>query len=63
MIFPCSSCGYKLWSVERDVDGRFVRVHFDGENTSETYAQQVTHCPRCNKWLQKPAAEETHHLP
>lgn len=62
MIFPCYSCGYKLWSVEREVEGRFERVYFDGENTSETYAQRVTNCPRCDRRLQRPA-EEARHLP
>src|SRR5215218_1610957 len=45
MITPCQSCGHKLWSVEREVKGWLVRVHFDGEETSETYADQVTCCP------------------
>jgi DNA-directed RNA polymerase subunit RPC12/RpoP len=61
MITPCSSCGYKLWSVERDVKGWLVQVYFDGEETSETYADQVTRCPRCGKWLEEPASIEAWH--
>lgn len=58
MITPCSSCGHKLWSVDRDVDGQRVRVHFDGEDTSETYAAPVTRCPGCGKWLTDPNFKE-----
>ncbi len=62
MITPCESCGHKLWSVERDVKGWLVRVHFDGEETSETYAEQVTRCPGCGKWLVEPAYVEAWRL-
>jgi hypothetical protein len=58
MITPCRSCGHKLWSVERDVKGWLVRVRFDGEETSETYADQVTRCPSCGKWLVEPVSVE-----
>jgi uncharacterized protein with PIN domain len=27
--------------------------YFDGEETNETYAEQVTRCPECGKWLVK----------
>jgi len=30
-----------------------VRIHFDGEETSETYAEQVTHCPGCGTPLDR----------
>ena len=58
MITPCGSCAYKLWSVEREVKGWPVRVYFDGEQTSETYADQVTRCPGCGKWLVELAFKE-----
>jgi hypothetical protein len=58
MITPCSSCGHKLWSVDRYVRGLFVRIHFDGEETSETYAEQVTRCPGCGKWFAEPPSRE-----
>lgn len=54
MITSCSSCGHKVWSVNRDVQGWLVRVYFDGEETSETYAEQVTSCPACGRWLVDP---------
>jgi hypothetical protein len=62
MITPCSSCGHKLWLVDREVKGWLVRVHFDGEETSETYADQVTSCPECGKWLVEPAYKEVWRL-
>jgi hypothetical protein len=58
MITPCGSCGHKLWSVDRDVKGLLVRIHFDGEETSETYAERVTCCPGCGKWLIEPVSRE-----
>ena len=58
MIVPCGSCSHKLWWVDREVDGWMVRIHFDGEETSETYAEQVTRCPGCGKWLIEPASAE-----
>ena len=62
MITPCRSCGHKLWSVEREVKGWLVRVHFDGEETSESYADLVTRCPGCGKWLVEPAYVEAWRL-
>ncbi len=51
MIIPCISCGHKLWSVDREIHGRLIQVHFDREDTSETYAEQVTLCPGCGRFL------------
>ena len=59
MITPCGSCGHKVWSVPRDVDGRLVQVHFDGEETSPTYAAPLTRCPGCGKSLAGPTLEGT----
>ena len=59
MIAPCISCGHRVWSVPRDMDGRLVQVHFDGEETSETYAAPVTLCPGCGRSLAGPTLEGT----
>ena len=55
---PRGSCGHKLWSVVRKVDEWVVKVSFDGEESSETYADQVTRCPGCGRWLVEPAVRE-----
>jgi hypothetical protein len=58
MITSCESCGHKLWSVVRKVDKWELRLHFDGEESSETYADHITSCPGCGKWLAEPAVWE-----
>jgi hypothetical protein len=58
MITSCESCGHKLWSVVRKVDEWVLRVHFDGVESSETYADQITSCPGCGKWLAESAVWE-----
>ena len=47
-------CGHKIWSeswVELWREGGHSRraVFFDDEETSETYAEQITRCPGCGK--------------
>jgi hypothetical protein len=34
-------------------------VFFDDEKTSETYAEQLTHCPGCGRSLERKALRET----
>jgi hypothetical protein len=40
-------CGHKLWSEFWWDESQHKWVFFDDEPTSETYSQQVTHCPEC----------------
>lgn len=51
-------CEYELWSVEREVNGWLVRIHYDAEKESDTYAEQVVRCPGCGKWLVEPVRQE-----
>jgi ribosomal protein L32 len=47
MITSCQSCGHKLWSEERNVDGIRFMLYFDVDDRSDTYAEHVTECPSC----------------
>ena len=41
------NCAHKIWCEVR-YDEDFVHlIIFDDEGTSETYAEQITHCPGC----------------
>ena len=46
----------------RKVDEWELRLHFDGEESSETYADQITSCPGCGKLLAEPAVWEYYGL-
>ena len=37
----------------------FRWVFFDDEKTSETYAEQLTHCPECGRSLERKALRAT----
>jgi hypothetical protein len=42
-------CGYEIW-CETFVEENLVRlVFFDDVESSETYAEQITQCPRCGR--------------
>jgi hypothetical protein len=57
MLVPCTECGHPLWSeVRRAGTFRFV-AHFDDEERSETYAEQVRSCPGCGEGLSRQALE------
>ena len=47
LIFYCG-CGHRIWGEARHkAEGWVSFVFLDGEETSETYTQQMTRCPEC----------------
>ena len=48
---PCE-CGYELQCTVQS-EGEFLDklVFIDAEESSETYAEQVSRCPGCQEWL------------
>jgi hypothetical protein len=44
--------------VVRKVDEWVLRFHFDSTESSETYADRITSCPGCGKWLAESAVWE-----
>jgi hypothetical protein len=49
---PCGQ-GHELWGEFWWIEGEYQWVFFDDLETSETYAEQVTHCPECGKELER----------
>ncbi len=47
---PCPG-RHKLWGEFWWVEGKHQWVFFDDLETSETYAEQVEHCPACGRRL------------
>ena len=41
------SCSHKIWCEVRYEADLVILIFFDDEETSETYAEQITHCPGC----------------
>ncbi len=41
------SCAHKIWCEVRYEADLVILIFFDDEETSETYAEQITHCPGC----------------
>ncbi len=51
MVVPCPRCGHLLWTEVRSLGAfRFI-VYFDDEVHSESYAEHVRSCPKCDVWL------------
>jgi hypothetical protein len=44
-------CKHKLWSEFWWNGSKHIWVFFDDEQTSETYAEQITRCPECGMQL------------
>ncbi len=44
---------HKIWGEFWWVGGEYQWIFFDDSNTSETYAEQVTHCPTCGRSLER----------
>jgi hypothetical protein len=44
---------HKIWGEFWWVGGEYRWIFFDDSNTSETYAEQVTHCPACGRPLER----------
>lgn len=49
---PCDQ-GCELWGEFWWIEGEYRWVFFDDLETSETYAEQVTHCPECGRELDR----------
>jgi hypothetical protein len=49
---PCEQ-RHKLWGEFWWVGGRYRWIFFDDRESSETYSEQVTHCPACGRVLER----------
>jgi hypothetical protein len=49
---PCPE-RHKLWGEFWWVEGKYRWVFFDDLETSETYTEQVEHCPACGRRLER----------
>ena len=49
----CVRGGGDLWGEFWWVGREYKWVFFDDDNTSETYTEQVTHCPGCGRLLDR----------
>jgi len=58
LVCPCARGG-DLWGEFWWVDGEHKWVFFDDDNTSETYTEQITHCPRCGRPLDRKTLKAT----
>jgi hypothetical protein len=52
MYCPCKAA-HKLWGELWWIEGELRRVFFDDLQSSETYAEQVEHCPACGRRLER----------
>ena len=51
--------GTNLWGEFWWIEGEHRWVFFDDEKTSETYADQLTHCPECCRLLKRKGLRAT----
>ena len=51
--------GTNLWGEFWWIEGEHRWVFFDDEKTSETHAEQLTHCPGCGRSLERKALRAT----
>src|SRR5829696_3578185 len=51
--------GTNLWGEFWWIEGEHRGVFFEDEKTSETYAEQLTHCPECGRSLERKALRAT----
>ncbi len=49
---PCPG-RHKLWGEFWCIGGEYQWIFFDDRESSETYAEQVTHCPTCGRPLER----------
>jgi hypothetical protein len=49
---PCGQ-SHDLWGEFWWVEGRYQWVFFDDLETSDTYGEQLTHCPECGRKLER----------
>ena len=52
LLCPCTHES-RLWAEFWWVGRGHQWVFFDDDETSETYAEQVTHCPGCGRLLER----------
>ena len=52
LVCPCMRGG-DLWGEFWWVGREYRWVFFDNDQTSETYAEQVTYCPGCGRPLER----------
>jgi hypothetical protein len=55
---PCARGG-NLWGEFWWVGREYKWVFFDDDTTSETYSEQVTHCPWCSRPLDRKTLKAT----
>ena len=60
MLSPCPNCDHSLWSEVRSVGSCRLVVYFDDDEGSDTYAEHVSRCPRCDGRLDGNALEKQH---
>jgi len=51
MLAPCPNCGHVLWAEVRSLGALRFSVYFDDEVQSESYAEHVKSCPKCDAGL------------
>lgn len=51
MYCPCEA-EHELWAELLWVGRRHQWVYFDNRRESETYVEQVTHCPSCGRRIE-----------
>jgi hypothetical protein len=49
---PCGHT-HRLWGEFWWTEGKYQWVFFDDVDASETYAEQVEHCPACGRLLER----------
>ena len=52
LLCPCTH-GSRIWAEFWWVGREHQWVFFDDDEASETYAEQVTHCPGCGRPLER----------
>lgn len=45
------TCGYPIWVETRSDELTRATVYCDDDEQSDTYGEEVTHCPGCEAWL------------
>jgi hypothetical protein len=58
LVCPCAQGG-DLWGEFWWVGREYKWVFFDDDNDSETFAEQVTHCPGCGRLLDRKTLKAT----
>ena len=51
MVSLCEKCGHRLWLEKHPVESIRATLYFDDDETSDTHAEHVTHCPGCGVLL------------